>query len=111
MFANPTRIQFLPRAPAGAALAGGAPAIGANAGAAARRGVMVRRPTGRPVLACRWIAVAGGRLECRWIIEFGDDPSIEEPKGSWRGRRAGLSVHDQRSPHRHAVPALDELET
>src|SRR3984893_13923032 len=43
------------------------------------------RPTGRrrspqPVLACHWIFVDEGRLECRWGESF-DETSIEEPGG------------------------------
>lgn len=42
-----------------------------------------RRPTGQrrssqPVLACHWIFVDEGRLECRWGENF-DETSVEEP--------------------------------
>src|ERR1700733_5741716 len=45
-----------------------------------------RRPTGQcrspqPVLACHWIFVDDGRLECHWAVEsFGETPA-EEPGG------------------------------
>jgi hypothetical protein len=82
MFVNPTgTLQFRSRAPARAAPAG-VPATRVNASAVTRRGAMVRRETGRPVLACRWVAVAGGRLECHWTVEFDDTTSADEPKGN-----------------------------
>ena len=45
-----------------------------------------RRPTGRrrspqPVLACHWIFVDEGRLECRWGVESFDETLVEEPGG------------------------------
>src|ERR1700730_18018262 len=45
-----------------------------------------RRPTGQrrspqPVLACHWIFVDEGRLECRWGVESFDETSVEEPGG------------------------------
>ena len=45
-----------------------------------------RRPTGQrrspqPVLACHWIFVDDGRLECRWTAECLDERSAEEPGG------------------------------
>jgi hypothetical protein len=42
-----------------------------------------RRPAGRQrprpnqTLACHWYLI-GGRLECRWDIEAGDGPSIDD---------------------------------
>jgi hypothetical protein len=46
-----------------------------------------RRPTGQcrspqPVLACHWIFVDDGRLECHWAVESLDETSPEEPGGS-----------------------------
>ena len=105
MFANPNRIQFGPRMPAGAALADVA-AMRFNVGTVARCGAMVRPLTGRPVLACRWVAVAGGRLECRWTIELGGGTSIEGPEGRWQSRRIGLSLDARQSQYRRAVPAI-----
>jgi hypothetical protein len=40
----------------------------------------VAERTARPVLACRWIEVAGGRLECRWAAERSGATSPEEPQ-------------------------------
>jgi hypothetical protein len=45
-----------------------------------------RRPTGQcrspqPVLACHWIFVDDGRLECHWAVESFDATSAEEPGG------------------------------
>jgi hypothetical protein len=45
-----------------------------------------RRPTGQcrspqPVLACHWIFVDDGRLECHWAVECLDERSAEEPGG------------------------------
>ena len=45
-----------------------------------------RRPTGQcrspqPVLACHWIFVDDGRLECHWAVECPDERSAEEPGG------------------------------
>jgi hypothetical protein len=45
-----------------------------------------RRPTGQcrspqPGLACHWIFVDSGRLECRWTAEGLDERSAEEPGG------------------------------
>src|ERR1700723_1016820 len=45
-----------------------------------------RRPTGQcrspqPVLACHWIFVDDGRLECHWAVESFDETSAEEPRG------------------------------
>ena len=45
-----------------------------------------RRPTGQcrspqPVLACHWIFVDDGRLECRWTADCLDENSNEEPGG------------------------------
>lgn len=46
-----------------------------------------RRPTGQcrspqPVLACHWIFVGDGRLECHWAVESCfDETSAEEPGG------------------------------
>ena len=45
-----------------------------------------RRPTGQcrspqPALACHWILVEDGRLECHWELESFDETSAEEPGG------------------------------
>ena len=45
-----------------------------------------RRPTGQcrspqPVLACHWIFVDDGQLECHWAVESFDETSAEEPGG------------------------------
>jgi hypothetical protein len=45
-----------------------------------------RRPAGQrrspqPVLACHWIFVDDGRLECHWAVESFDATSAEEPGG------------------------------
>ena len=45
-----------------------------------------RRPTGQcrcpqPVLACHWIFVDDGRLECHWAVESFDETSAEDPRG------------------------------
>jgi hypothetical protein len=45
-----------------------------------------RRPTGQcrspqPVLACHWIFVDNGRLECRWAVESFDETPTEERSG------------------------------
>jgi hypothetical protein len=45
-----------------------------------------RRPTGQcrspqPGLACHWIFVDDGRLECHWAVESFDETSAEEPGG------------------------------
>jgi len=45
-----------------------------------------RRPTGQcrspqPVLACHWIFVDDGQLECHWAVESCDETSPEEPGG------------------------------
>ena len=45
-----------------------------------------RRPTGQcrcpqPVLACHWIFVDDGRLECHWAVESFDETSAVEPGG------------------------------
>jgi hypothetical protein len=45
-----------------------------------------RRPAGQcrspqPVLACHWIFVDDGRLECHWAVECLDERSAEEPAG------------------------------
>jgi hypothetical protein len=45
-----------------------------------------RRPAGQcrspqPVLACHWIFVDDGRLECHWAVESFDETSAEEPGG------------------------------
>ena len=45
-----------------------------------------RRPTGQcrspqPVLACHWIFVDDGQLECHWAVESLDETSAEEPGG------------------------------
>ena len=44
------------------------------------------RPTGRrrspkPMLACHWIFVDDGQLECHWAVESFDETSAEEPGG------------------------------
>jgi hypothetical protein len=54
-----------------------------------------RRPTGQcrspqPVLACRWIFVDDGRLECHWAVESFDETSAEEP-GSRQARCSHVS--------------------
>jgi hypothetical protein len=111
MFANPTRIlQFRTRSLTGTAWAGGVPAMRVHAGADVRRDAPVRRLTARPVLACRWVAVARGRLECHWGIEVDDGASVGEPKGNWQKRRIGLPFDDQQSHYRQAAAALEELE-
>lgn len=51
-----------------------------------------RRPAGQcrspqPVLACHWIFVDDGQLECHWAVESFDETSAEEPGG----RQAGCS--------------------
>jgi hypothetical protein len=45
-----------------------------------------RRLTGQcrspqPVLACHWIFVDDGQLECHWAVESCDETSAEEPGG------------------------------
>ena len=45
-----------------------------------------RRPTGQcrspqPGLACHWIFVDDGRLECHWAVESFDETSAEQPGG------------------------------
>jgi hypothetical protein len=45
-----------------------------------------RRPTGQcrspqPVLACHWIFVDDGQLECHWAVESLNETSAEEPGG------------------------------
>ena len=45
-----------------------------------------RHPTGQcrspqPVLACHWIFVDDGRLECHWAVESFDETPAEEPGG------------------------------
>ena len=45
-----------------------------------------RRPTGQcrcpqPVLACHWIFVDDGQLECHWAVESFDETPTEEPGG------------------------------
>lgn len=45
-----------------------------------------RRPAGQrrspqPVLACHWIFLDDGRLECHWAVESSDETSAEEPGG------------------------------
>jgi hypothetical protein len=51
-----------------------------------------RRPTGQcrspqPVLACHWIFVDDGQLECHWAVESFDETSAEE----FRGRQVRCS--------------------
>lgn len=105
MFAKPTRTQFRFRTLAGAPRANGVQAMRGNAAAATRRGATVHRLTGRPVLACRWVAVAGGRLECRWRIQSDDGASAEEPKGSWHVSRIDRPLDAKRYRCRLLVPA------
>jgi hypothetical protein len=45
-----------------------------------------RRPTGQcrspqPVLACHWIFVDDGQLECHWAVETFEETPAEEPGG------------------------------
>jgi hypothetical protein len=45
-----------------------------------------RRPTGQcrspqPMLACHWIFVDDGQLECHWAVESFDETPTEEPSG------------------------------
>jgi hypothetical protein len=45
-----------------------------------------RRPTGQcrspqPVLACHWIFVDDGQLECHWAVESLDETPAQEPGG------------------------------
>ena len=37
---------------------------------------------GRPALACRWIATAAGRLECRWFLADSEAGRPDEPGGA-----------------------------
>jgi hypothetical protein len=111
MLAKPARIQFRPRPPAAVALVDRIPAVRAGGDAVAHRGAGVRRLTRRPVLACHWIAVAGGGLECIWGIESGDGASPEEPNSGGRGRRISSPRGAERSRCRLVVPAAGELET
>jgi hypothetical protein len=104
MSANPT-IRFRRKALARDALVPGVPSTRWGAGAAARRGAVVRGPIGRPILICRWVAVEGGRLECRWSIEVIDGSSIEERKSSW-WVRIGRSLDVKLSRYRPAFPAV-----
>jgi len=87
------------------------------------RGVTGARGTGRPVLVCRWLPVAGGKLECRWAIEHDEATSPEDaPRKrdgqaflpvSRRFRRHCCTVHDprlyasNRSPSPHAKRRYD----
>jgi hypothetical protein len=91
--ANLTKIRFRRQVSKRVVPVHGVASTYSNVGATARRGAVVRRLTGRPILVCRWVAVEGGRLECRWSIEVGDGSSIEEPKvGLWvRIRRSMMS--------------------
>jgi hypothetical protein len=87
MPANPTKIRFRRKMWARDALVPDIPSTRSRVGATAHRGALVRRPIGRRILACRWVAVEGGRLECRWSIEVVDGSSREEPKSSLWVRR------------------------
>jgi hypothetical protein len=103
--ANPTKIRFRRKALVRDALVHGAPSPRSDIGATVRAGAAVRRPIGRAILVCRWVAVEGGRLECRWSIEDIDGSSIEEPKGSlWV--RIGRSLDLKRSRYRQAFLAV-----
>jgi hypothetical protein len=46
-----------------------------------RRRPMGQRRSPQPVLACHWIFVDDGRLECHWAVERLDERSAEEPGG------------------------------
>jgi hypothetical protein len=83
MSANPVKIRFRTQGVVREPLDTGIPSTCFNVGAAARRGAVVQRQIGRPILVCRWVAVDGGRLECRWSIEVSDGSSIEERKSTW----------------------------
>jgi hypothetical protein len=106
MPANPTKIRFRRQALARVAPVHGVPSTRSTVGATARREAVVRRPIGRPILVCRWVAVEGGRLECRWSVEAGDGSSIEEPEGSWWVHRIGWSLSSQREPLRGTSQAI-----
>jgi hypothetical protein len=80
MIANTTRNRFWRKTLAWEAPFPGVLSTRSRVGATARRGAAVRHPIGRPILVCRWVAVDGGRLECRWSIEVIEGSSIEEPK-------------------------------
>jgi hypothetical protein len=84
--ANPTKSRFRRKTWARNALVPDIPSTRSRVGATAPRGALVR-PIGRRILVCRWVAVEGGRLECRWSIEVVDGSSREEPKSSLWVRR------------------------
>jgi hypothetical protein len=69
MSANPTEIRFRRAALARDLLDTPIRSSCSDVGAIARRGAVVRRQMGRPILVCRWVAV-DGQLECRWRIEM-----------------------------------------
>jgi hypothetical protein len=60
----------------------------------------------RPVLACRWRPVGGGRLECRWHIEMADGPATEEPDGRWSIRGIYGLFGIATAGRRLALPAM-----
>jgi hypothetical protein len=97
MTANPTKSRFRRKTLAWDALAPGIRSTRSRVAATAHRGAVVRRP----ILVCRWIAVEGGRLECRWSIEVIDGSSREEPKSRLS---IGRPLDVERS--RNATPAL-----
>jgi hypothetical protein len=79
MTANLTRNRFWRKTLAREAPFPGVLWTRCRVGATARRGAAVRHLIGRPIVVCRWVAVDGGRLECRWSIEVIEGSSIEEP--------------------------------
>jgi hypothetical protein len=103
--ANPTKIRFRRKALVRDVLLHGVPSPRPDIGATMRAGVVVRRPVGRAILVCRWVAVEGGRLECRWSADDIDGSSLEEPKSSlWV--RIGRSLDLKRSRYRQAFLAV-----
>lgn len=103
MFANQTKIRFRPQVLARGDT--GSTSSCSNVGAIARRGAVVRRRIGCPILVCQWVAV-GGQLECRWSIEISDGSPLEEPKSSRWVHRIGCFFDVKRSRYRLAVPAV-----
>jgi hypothetical protein len=101
MSANPTNNRFRRKALPRESLDAGIPSTRSTVRASARRGAVVRRQIGRPILVCRWVAVDGG-LECRWSIEVSDGSPLEEPNPF----RIGRFFDVKRSRYRQAVAAV-----
>jgi hypothetical protein len=103
--ADSSKIRFRRRTLVRDALVSGVPPTRSRVGATAHRGVVVGRPIGRQILVCRWVAVEGGRLECRWSSEDIDGSPIQEPESSlWA--RIGWSFDVSRSRYRQVFPAV-----